>query len=152
MSSPKNLSVIWTVNFVGVSFGLLSVYISSSDFTLSSLSSCLIYECIFCLLHNVFFPSFQSHWLGDKYLLRGSEGNDIHKTNVPNLRISFRYEVKKLRQIIYKCCLICIDSFMITILIFILSCLRFLVFMQTWKEEMQFIYAGQAVFLEDVDP
>ncbi|KAL3006565.1 hypothetical protein AAZX31_08G285500 [Glycine max] len=56
----------------------------------------------------------KSHWLGDKYLFRGSEGNDIHKTNVPNLRISFRYE--------------------------------------TWKEEMQFIYAGQAVFLEDVDP
>ncbi|KAG4935877.1 hypothetical protein JHK84_050069 [Glycine max] len=34
----------------------------------------------------------KSHWLGDKYLLRGSEGIDIHKTNVPNLRISFRYE------------------------------------------------------------
>ncbi|KHN15593.1 AMP deaminase [Glycine soja] len=39
----------------------------------------------------------KSHWLGDKYLLRGSEGIDIHKTNVPNLRISFRYEVKKLK-------------------------------------------------------
>ncbi|KAK7362145.1 hypothetical protein VNO77_04248 [Canavalia gladiata] len=54
------------------------------------------------------------HWLGDKYFLRGSEGNDIHKTNVPNLRLSFRYE--------------------------------------TWKEEMQYIYAGQATFPEDVDP
>lgn len=56
----------------------------------------------------------KAHWLGEKYFLRGSEGNDIHKTNVPNLRISFRYE--------------------------------------TWKEEMQFIYAGQAIFPEDVDP
>ncbi|XP_027346406.1 probable AMP deaminase isoform X2 [Abrus precatorius] len=54
------------------------------------------------------------HWLGNKYFLRGSEGNDIHKSNVPNLRISFRYE--------------------------------------TWKEEMQYIYAGQATFPEDVDP
>ncbi|XP_057416255.1 probable AMP deaminase isoform X2 [Lotus japonicus] len=54
------------------------------------------------------------HWLGDKYFLSGSEGNDIHKTNVPDLRVSFRYE--------------------------------------TWKEEMQYIYAGQANFPEDVDP
>ncbi|KAI9111439.1 hypothetical protein K1719_017129 [Acacia pycnantha] len=56
----------------------------------------------------------KAHWLGDKYYLRGSEGNDIHKTNVPNLRISFRDE--------------------------------------TWKEEMQYIYAGEAIFPEDVDP
>ncbi|KAF7809189.1 putative AMP deaminase [Senna tora] len=56
----------------------------------------------------------KSHWLGDKYFLRGSEGNDIHKTNVPSLRISFRHE--------------------------------------TWKEEMQYIYAGEATFPEDVDP
>ncbi|RYR64959.1 hypothetical protein Ahy_A03g010976 isoform A [Arachis hypogaea] len=53
-------------------------------------------------------------WLGDKYFLRGPEGNDIHKTNVPSLRIAFRYE--------------------------------------TWKDEMQYIYAGQATFPEDVDP
>ncbi|WVZ23269.1 hypothetical protein V8G54_001813 [Vigna mungo] len=56
----------------------------------------------------------KSHWLGEKYLLRGPEGNDIHKTNVPSLRISFRYE--------------------------------------TWKEEMQYIYAGKAIFPEDVYP
>ncbi|RHN41198.1 putative AMP deaminase [Medicago truncatula] len=41
------------------------------------------------------------HWLGDKYFLRGSEGNDIHKTNVPSLRISFRYEVGSLIQTFY---------------------------------------------------
>ncbi|MED6200899.1 hypothetical protein PIB30_089848 [Stylosanthes scabra] len=56
----------------------------------------------------------KSRWLGDKYFLRGPEGNDIHKTNVPSLRIAFRYE--------------------------------------TWKDEMQYIYAGQATFPEDVDP
>ncbi|KAL2344466.1 hypothetical protein Fmac_005751 [Flemingia macrophylla] len=54
------------------------------------------------------------HWLGNQYFLRGSKGNDIHKTNVPNFRLSFRNE--------------------------------------TWKEEMQYIYAGQAIFPEDVDP
>ncbi|XP_020238954.1 probable AMP deaminase [Cajanus cajan] len=56
----------------------------------------------------------KAHWLGNQYFFRGSKGNDIHKTNVPNLRLSFRYE--------------------------------------TWKEEMQYIYAGQAIFPEDVDP
>ncbi|KAK9750841.1 hypothetical protein RND81_02G225800 [Saponaria officinalis] len=35
------------------------------------------------------------HWLGDKYFLRGPEGNDIHKTNVPKLRIAFRHETWK---------------------------------------------------------
>jgi AMP deaminase len=35
------------------------------------------------------------HWLGNKYFKRGPEGNDIHKTNVPNLRISFRQETWK---------------------------------------------------------
>ncbi|XWS22508.1 hypothetical protein CRYUN_Cryun29cG0042000 [Craigia yunnanensis] len=32
------------------------------------------------------------HWLGNKYFLRGPEGNDIQKTNVPNMRIAFRHE------------------------------------------------------------
>ncbi|KAG2702230.1 hypothetical protein I3760_06G080900 [Carya illinoinensis] len=42
------------------------------------------------------------HWLGDKYFLRGPEGNDIRKTNVPNLRISFRHETwKEEMQYIY---------------------------------------------------
>ncbi|KAI3467409.1 hypothetical protein Pfo_024072 [Paulownia fortunei] len=34
----------------------------------------------------------KSHWLGEEYFNRGPRGNDIHKTNVPNLRISFRHE------------------------------------------------------------
>lgn len=56
----------------------------------------------------------KSHWLGGKYFLRGPIGNDIQKTNVPNLRIAFR------------------DT--------------------TWKEEMQYIYSGEARFSEEVDP
>ncbi|KAL5761882.1 hypothetical protein ACOSP7_018146 [Xanthoceras sorbifolium] len=35
------------------------------------------------------------HWLGDKYFIRGPEGNDIHKTNVPDMRIVFRHETWK---------------------------------------------------------
>ncbi|EXB63797.1 AMP deaminase [Morus notabilis] len=53
------------------------------------------------------------HWLGSKYFLRGPEGNDIHKTNVPGLRIAFRHE--------------------------------------TWKEEMQYVYSGKAMFAEEVE-
>ena len=31
-------------------------------------------------------------WLGDHYQLPGPAGNDIHKTNLPDLRISYRYQ------------------------------------------------------------
>lgn len=34
----------------------------------------------------------QLHWHGDKYYLSGPEGNDIEKTNVPEIRIAFRHE------------------------------------------------------------
>lgn len=34
----------------------------------------------------------QLHWHGDRYFTRGPKGNDIHKTNVPNIRIKFRHE------------------------------------------------------------
>nr|XP_023883532.1 AMP deaminase-like isoform X1 [Quercus suber] len=39
-----------------------------------------------------FSHSAKLHWHGDKYFLTGPEGNDIHKTNVPQIRIKFRYE------------------------------------------------------------
>ncbi|KAL2917705.1 AMP deaminase [Polyrhizophydium stewartii] len=34
----------------------------------------------------------KQRWLGDKCYLPGPAGNDIHKTNVPNIRISYRYQ------------------------------------------------------------
>ncbi|CAH1414273.1 unnamed protein product [Lactuca virosa] len=34
----------------------------------------------------------KAHWLGGKYFKRGPEGNDIQKTNVPKMRISFRHQ------------------------------------------------------------
>ncbi len=32
------------------------------------------------------------HWVHNTYWLPGPQGNDIHKTNVPNLRMRFRYD------------------------------------------------------------
>ncbi|WVQ85606.1 AMP deaminase [Cryptococcus sp. DSM 104549] len=31
------------------------------------------------------------HWLGTKWYMPGSAGNDIHKTNVPNIRLDYRH-------------------------------------------------------------
>lgn len=56
----------------------------------------------------------KSHWVGSSYFIRGPEGNDIHRTNVPHLRVEFRHEV--------------------------------------WKEEMQFVYLGQADFPREIYP
>ncbi|KAI9139134.1 hypothetical protein BKA69DRAFT_1110009 [Paraphysoderma sedebokerense] len=33
----------------------------------------------------------KKHWLGNKYYIPGPEGNDIHKTNIPNIRVTYRY-------------------------------------------------------------
>lgn len=33
---------------------------------------------------------FQSHWIGKEYYKRGPNGNDIHRTNVPHIRLEFR--------------------------------------------------------------
>lgn len=35
---------------------------------------------------------YKSYWLGDNYYLPGILGNDIHKTNMPNIRVQYRYE------------------------------------------------------------
>lgn len=34
----------------------------------------------------------KQHWLGKDYLLEGVAGNDINHTNVPDIRVTFRYE------------------------------------------------------------
>lgn len=39
------------------------------------------------------FPSAcKKHWVSERYWIPGPEGNDIHKTNVPNLRLRFRQD------------------------------------------------------------
>ncbi|KAJ6871408.1 hypothetical protein NC652_036928 [Populus alba x Populus x berolinensis] len=32
----------------------------------------------------------ESHWIGKEYYKRGPAGNDIHRTNVPHIRVEFR--------------------------------------------------------------
>ncbi|XP_051146127.1 probable AMP deaminase isoform X2 [Andrographis paniculata] len=57
------------------------------------LSSCDLCEIARNSLYQSGFPhSAKAHWFGEEYYKRGPKGNDIHKTNVPNLRISFRHE------------------------------------------------------------
>lgn len=34
----------------------------------------------------------KKHWIGKKWFLPGIAGNDMTKTNVPNIRVAFRYE------------------------------------------------------------
>lgn len=40
----------------------------------------------------VVFFQIKQHWLGLKYSKEGVVGNDITRTNVPNIRVAFRYE------------------------------------------------------------
>lgn len=44
------------------------------------------------VLQSGFEASIKRHWLGEYYQLRGPEGNDMEKTNVPDVRLSFREE------------------------------------------------------------
>ena len=34
----------------------------------------------------------KQHWLGNNYSQDGPVGNDVHRTNVPDIRIAFRHE------------------------------------------------------------
>lgn len=75
--------------------------------------------------------------------MRGPKGNDIHKTNVPNLRIEFRHEASFM-------------SFNINHKMQVVCCLLFpaneIDVSQTWKEEMQYVYSGKARFPEEIEP
>ncbi|ODV60392.1 AMP deaminase [Ascoidea rubescens DSM 1968] len=44
------------------------------------------------VLMSGFEDEIKRNWLGDNYIKRGPEGNDIQKTNVPNIRLAYRYE------------------------------------------------------------
>lgn len=34
----------------------------------------------------------KSYWLGPHYIKEGQESNDIRRTNVPDIRVAYRYE------------------------------------------------------------
>ncbi|KAG6429664.1 hypothetical protein SASPL_107716 [Salvia splendens] len=86
---------------------------------------------------NYFNSLFQLHWLGDDYFKRGTKGNVIHKTNVPNIRIDFRHEV---------------SSTFFTLIHYIRSDVnKRIVCLQTWKAEMQYVYSGKAIVPEEIE-
>lgn len=45
------------------------------------------------------------HWLGPNYTREGVAGNDITRTNVPDIRVAYRYEtlMDELSNIFSKC-------------------------------------------------
>ena len=47
------------------------------------------------VLHSGFPHACKKHWVGGEYWRPGPEGNDIHKTNVPSLRMRFRWVVSR---------------------------------------------------------
>ncbi|KAF9326201.1 AMP deaminase [Podila minutissima] len=44
------------------------------------------------VVHSGFENKIKKHWIGKKWYLPGVQGNDMEKTNVPNIRVAFRHE------------------------------------------------------------
>jgi hypothetical protein len=44
------------------------------------------------VLQSGFEDAIKKRWLGENYHIAGPAGNDIHKTNVPNIRMTYRYQ------------------------------------------------------------
>nr|CAH8837944.1 unnamed protein product [Trichobilharzia regenti] len=44
------------------------------------------------VLMSGFSPLIKSHWLGPNYTQEGVMGNDVTRTNLPNIRVAYRFE------------------------------------------------------------
>ncbi|CDJ66749.1 adenosine monophosphate deaminase, putative [Eimeria necatrix] len=55
-----------------------------------SIAALVSYQCV-CAVSG-FENEFKRHWLGDSYWLPGSEGNDMRRTNVSNIRLQYRID------------------------------------------------------------
>lgn len=62
--------------------------IAASVWKLSSCDLCEIARN--SVYQSGFSHALKSHWIGKEYYQRGPAGNDIHKTNVPHIRLEFR--------------------------------------------------------------
>ncbi|KAK3212334.1 hypothetical protein Dsin_017040 [Dipteronia sinensis] len=62
--------------------------IAASVWKLSSCDLCEIARN--SVYQSGFSHALKSHWIGLEYYKRGPDGNDIHKTNVPHIRVEFR--------------------------------------------------------------
>ncbi|GAA0150326.1 deaminase [Lithospermum erythrorhizon] len=73
--------------------------IAASVWKLSSCDLCEIARN--SVYQSGFSHAFKSHWIGKEYYKRGPDGNDIHKTNVPHIRLEFRDMIwrEEMRQV-----------------------------------------------------
>lgn len=62
--------------------------IAASVWKLSSCDLCEIARN--SVYQSGFSHALKAHWIGKEYYRRGPDGNDIHKTNVPHIRLEFR--------------------------------------------------------------
>ena len=55
---------------------------------------CVVVRCVYILSPSPTLPRPQvkQHWLGQYYDEEGVAGNDITRTNIPNVRVAYRYE------------------------------------------------------------
>ncbi|CAH8387345.1 unnamed protein product [Eruca vesicaria subsp. sativa] len=67
--------------------------IAASVWKLSSCDLCEIARN--SVYQSGFSHALKSHWIGKDYYKRGPDGNDIHKTNVPHIRVEFRDTIWK---------------------------------------------------------
>ncbi|URE47922.1 Adenosine/AMP deaminase [Musa troglodytarum] len=74
--------------------------IAASVWKLSSCDLCEIARN--SVLQSGFSHALKSHWIGKSYYKRSPEGNEIHKTNVPHIRVEFRNMIwKEEMQLVY---------------------------------------------------
>ncbi|XVE76574.1 hypothetical protein DITRI_Ditri12bG0184300 [Diplodiscus trichospermus] len=73
--------------------------IAASVWKLSSCDLCEIARN--SVYQSGFSHALKSHWIGKGYYKRGPDGNDIHKTNVPHIRLEFRNTIwrEEMRQV-----------------------------------------------------
>ncbi|GJN33504.1 hypothetical protein PR202_gb22113 [Eleusine coracana subsp. coracana] len=69
------------------------LYYLAQLWKLSSCDLCEIARNSVC--QSGFSHRLKSHWIGRNYYRRGPEGNDIHQTNVPHIRVEFRHNIWK---------------------------------------------------------
>ncbi|KAJ0979368.1 hypothetical protein J5N97_014842 [Dioscorea zingiberensis] len=65
--------------------------IAASVWKLSSCDLCEIARN--SVYQSGFSHALKSHWIGKMYYKRGPDGNDIHRTNVPHIRVEFRHSI-----------------------------------------------------------
>lgn len=71
-----------------------SVLMSGFSHKVSAIRRIPKYSVFFFLIPNqrLFVTQAKSYWLGPNYIKEGRESNDIRRSNVPDIRVAYRYE------------------------------------------------------------